>query len=54
MCSRGTPTKHDMQMVESMTGPLDNRTLTIPCSNKEHEDCGGDGCECECHNPIML
>ena len=23
-------------------------TLTIPCANGEHEDCPGEGCECDC------
>jgi len=24
-------------------------TCSIPCANGSHEDCGGSGCECDCH-----
>lgn len=28
-------------------------TLTISCANGEHDDCGGEGCECTCnHNSL--
>lgn len=29
-------------------------TLTIPCMNGDHEDCGGEGCECDCKHKIEL
>lgn len=30
-------------------------TLTISCANGEHEDCGGEGCECDCkHGKVWV
>lgn len=47
VCVRGEATEGD---IEKIFGPVEKDTMTsIPCGNGDHEDCGGDGCKCRCH-----
>lgn len=50
VCIRGEATSQDL---EKIFGPAEKQPMTsIPCGNGDHEDCGGDGCECSCHPTI--
>ena len=50
VCVRGEASAAD---IEAFVGPTEKQPMTsIPCGNGDHEDCGGEGCECGCHGEI--